>query len=134
MDGKLAVEIIKQKFETTGQKVRMPMQRGRSFTAKMSDEGILVDNLGAQPLLPWMVFEEAINLLIQNDGRAEKGNAMGSKLGDENLPLESIEGHIAHVVFDKQTGVSITRRISPISAILVWAGLCNVSPGELILR
>jgi hypothetical protein len=59
---------------------------------------------------------------------------MKSKLGDKGLPLDSIEGHIAHVVYGKQVGETVFRRISPISAILVWSGLCNVSSGELILQ
>jgi hypothetical protein len=133
MDGKLAVKVIKQKFERIGHQVTIPLQKGRSFKATMTDEGIIVDNLGGQPLLPWIVFEEVIDLLVRKGGRAENGNAMECKLGDKGLPLESIEGHVAHEVYGKEIGISITRRISPISAILVWAGLCETAPGELIL-
>jgi hypothetical protein len=133
MNGNLAVEVIKQEFEKIGHQVKIPLQKGRSFKAEMTDEGIMVDNLGGQPLLPWIVFEEVIDLLVRMGGRAENGNAMGCKLGDEGLPLESIEGHVAHEVYGKEIGISITRRISPISAILVWAGLCETAPGELIL-
>ncbi len=133
MNGKLAVEVIKQKFERTGRQVKISLQKGRSFEAVITDEGIMVDNLGNQPLLPWIVFEEVIDLLIRMGGRAENGNAMECKLGDEGLPLESIEGHVAREVYGKEIGVAITRRISPISAILVWAGLCDTAPGELIL-
>jgi hypothetical protein len=133
MDGKLAVEVIKQKFERVDHQIKIPLQTGRSFKASMTDEGVMVDNLGSQPLLPWIVFEEVINLLIRKGGRTEKGNAMGYKLGAEGLPLESIEGHVASVVYGKKIGESVFRRISPISAILVWAGLCDTNPGELIL-
>jgi len=73
-------------------------------------------------------------LLARQGGRAESGDAMGSRLGDEGLPLDSIEGHIAQVVYGKQVGESVFRRISPISAILVWAGVCDTDTGELILR
>lgn len=133
MDGKLAVEVIKQKFERIGRQVKIPLKKGRSFKAEMTDEGIKVDNLGGQPLLPWIVFEEVIDLLVRMGGRAENGNAMECKLGDEGLPLDSIEGHIAQTVYGKKLGDSVFRRISPISAILVWAGLCDTNPGELAL-
>ncbi len=133
MNGKLAVEVIKQKFERTGHQVIIPLQKGHSFKAVMTDEGIMVDNLGNQPLLPWIVFEDVIDLLVRVGGRAENGNAMTCKLGDEGLPLDSIEGHVAHEIYGKEVGVSITRRISPISAVLVWAKLCDAAPGELIL-
>ena len=134
MDGKSGVEVIKQKFGGVNQQYKIRMQKGHSFTATMSDEGIVVDNLGPQPLLPWIVFEEAIELLIRKGGRAEKGDAMACTLGDSGLALDSIEGHIAYKVYGKKPGVMIFRRISPISAILIWAGLCKNAPGELVLR
>ena len=134
MDGNAAIEVIRQKFERVGHHLMIPLQKGRSVKATLTDEGIIVDNLGNQPLLPWIVFKEAIDLLIQSGGRAEKRNAMAFKLGEEGLPLDSIEGYIALVVYGKKPGDSVFRRISPISAILVWAGLCDSNPGELLLR
>ena len=133
MDKNLAIEVIKQKFEKTDRQVKIPLQKGGVFKAYMTNDGVIVDNLGSQSLLPWIVFGKVINLLIRNGGRAKKGDAMNCKLGDEGLLLESIEGHIAHVVYGKQVGDSVFRRISPIAAILVWAGLCDTGPGELIL-
>ena len=58
---------------------------------------------------------------------------MGPKLGEPELPFESIEGHIAHVVYGKKNGESVFRRITPISCILIWAGICVSEPNELIL-
>lgn len=134
MNGKMAVEVIKSKFGGNNNQVNIHLQKGKFFKATMNDEGILVDNLSTQPLLPWIIFEETIELLLRNGGRAEKGNAMGYRLGDSSLPLNSIEGHIALKVFGKKPGDTIFRRISPISAILVWAGLCDTLPSELIIR
>jgi hypothetical protein len=136
LDGKTAVEIIKQKFEKMGPqaRVRIPLQKDSLFIASITAKGITVDNLGTQPLLPWQVFEETVNLIARIGGKAERGDAMNSRLGDEGLPLNSIEGYIAHMVYGKQVGDSVFRRISPIAAILVWAGLCDTAPGELILR
>ncbi|MBN1545148.1 MAG: hypothetical protein JW902_00650 [Syntrophaceae bacterium] len=134
MNGKMAVEVIKQKFGGINNQVKIRLQKGKSFNATMTEEGILVDNLSTQPLLPWIVFEETIELLVRKGGRAKKGNAMGYRLGDASLPLDSIEGHIAFKVYGKNTGDTLFRRISPISAILVWAGLCDTSPGELFIR
>ncbi len=133
MDGKLAVETIKGKFAAIDRPIEIDLQKQGSFKAFMTDEGIMVDNLSTQPLLPWIVFEETVNFLIQKGGRAEKGNAMNYRLGEEGLPLDSIEGHIAQAVYGKEPGDSIFRRISPLSAILVWAGVCDTNPGELSL-
>jgi hypothetical protein len=128
------VVTLKQKFDKPNRAVRIPLQGGGVFKATMTDEGIMVDNLGSRPLLPWKVFEEVVDLLTRNGGRAANGNAISYKLGDEGLSLESVEGHVAQWVYGKRVGDSVFRRIFPIRAILVWAGLCNTLPHELILR
>jgi hypothetical protein len=76
---------------------------------------------------------ELINFLIKNGSRAEKGFSTDARLGDEGLSLETMEGHIAHVVYSKKVGDVIFRRMSSISAILVWAGVCVATDDELIL-
>lgn len=135
MDVIQVVNILKDKFGKPGQSFIIPLLKGGHFAATMTDDGIKVDNLGSQPLLPWVVFQETIRvLLIRKDGRAERGDAMGSKLGDPGLPLDSVEGHIAHVVYGKREGDTVFRRITPIVCILVWAGICETAPHELVLR
>lgn len=129
-----AVEIIRHKFAETDHPVQIPLLKGDSFEATLTEEGIKVDNLGTQPLLPWAVFQEAVCVLLRNGGRAERGDAMGAKLGEEGLSLESIEGHIAHVVYGKHPGDTVFRRVTPVACILIWAGICESAPRELILR
>jgi hypothetical protein len=134
MDGKTAINIIKRKFRETNEPVLIPLLREGFFTARLIEAGIEVDNLSNYPLLPWDVFIETINLLNRKGGRAQRGDAMLSRLGDAGLSLDSIEGHIASVVYGKQIGDSVFRRISPVAAILIWAGICESAPGELVLR
>jgi hypothetical protein len=134
LDGKTAADVIKRKLQDADSIVDISLQKGRMLTARLVDPGIEVSDLGNQPFLPWKVFEEAVDLMVRKGGRAERGDAMSSRLGEEGLPLDSIEGHIAHVVYGKQEGDSVFRRISPIAAILVWAGICDSAPGELIIR
>lgn len=110
------------------------MQKRGTFNAELKADGIVVDNLGNQPFLPWIVFQEAICVLIRNEGRAPRGNAMNAKLGDPDLSLDSVEGHVAQVVYGKKVGETVFRRITPIACILIWAGVCEAAPGELVLR
>jgi len=124
---------IREKLLKHGGIVFVPLQRGGRFKVKLVDGGVDVSNLGDQPFLPWIVFQEAIYVLIRNNGIAQRGNAMDSRLGDKNLSLNSIEGHIAYVVYGKKVGDSVFRRISPIACILEWAGICRLEPGRLIL-
>lgn len=127
------VETTKRRFAETGSPTQIPKLRNGSFTAEIRADGIWVDNLGGEPHLPWAVFQEAICVLIRNGGRARRGNAMRPRLGDADLSLDSIEGHIAHVVYGKHPGQSVFRRITPVACILIWAGVCRAEPGELIL-
>lgn len=127
-------ETIKEKLQIAGGKAAIPLQRGGIFTATLVEGGVQVDNLDNQPFLPWAVFEEAVDFLARHGSRAPRGNAMEYKLGESGLPLDSIEGHIAHAVYNKGLGDSVFRRITPIAGILVWAGICDSAPGELILR
>jgi hypothetical protein len=128
-----AVSTIKHKLTVSGGTVQIPLLKGGHFTAEIADEGIKVDNLGSQPLLPWAVFEEAVSLLVREGGRAKRGDAMGSRLGDVGLPEDSIEGHIALVVYNRRPGDTVFRRITPIACILIWAGICRAEPHELVL-
>lgn len=127
------IGMIKSRFVEAGNPARIPLLRGDgSFKAEVSTEGIYVDNLGNQPLLPWNVFIETISILKANGDRARRGNAY-SKLGEKDLPLNSIEGHIAHIVYKNKIGDSVFRRITPIACILIWAKICRHKPGELLL-
>jgi len=128
------VDTIRQKFAVTGNPTKIPLLKGDVFTAELEWDGIRVDNLGNQPFLPWAVFQEVICVLIRNDGVADRGNAMGPRLGDPDLSFDSIEGHVANVVYGKKSGDAIFRRVTPIACILIWAGICEEAPGQLILR
>lgn len=126
-------QIISSRFTVSGNPAQIPKIRGGIFTANMTEEGIYVDNLANQPFLPWRVFFETVDLLIKQDGRAPKGDAMKYRLGDLKLSIDSIEGHVAQVVYNKGIGSSVFRRITPIGCILIWAGLCRDDKGYLML-
>jgi len=132
MDVIYAVNAIKRKFAQTGHPTEIPLLKGGSFTADLVDEGIVVNNLGAQPFLPWVVFQEAVCVLMRNGGHAERGNAMKAKLGEKDLSSDSVEGLIAHVLYGKNPGDTMFRRIIPISCILIWAGICDAAPYQIL--
>jgi hypothetical protein len=127
------VTIIKKAFGGNDS-AKIPMMKKGSFTAELEPEGISVDNLGSNPLLTWNVFVETVELLKRNGAKARKGNAMNFKLGDNELPLDSVEGHIASKIYQRKPGQSVFRRITPIAAILSWAGICENKKGFLRLR
>ncbi len=127
------VDTIKRRFAVEGPSARVPLIKGGHFTAEITDEGIRVDNLDKQPVLPWAVFEETVALLSRNGGRASRGDAMNHKLGEDELSVDSVEGHIAATVYGQRRGESVFRRVTPVACILIWAGICRHSRGELVL-
>jgi hypothetical protein len=134
MDPTQVKQLIQDKFAKTGNPAQVPLIRHGTFKAILDTNGVYVDNLGNQPFLSWSVFQETIRLLIDNNGRVLRGNAMGPRLGEPELLLNSIEGHIAYIVYKKQPGDAVFRRITPIACILIWAGVCEHLPNELLLR
>lgn len=120
----------------------IPLSGQRSFNAKPvydpeSPEtllGVIVTNLGSSPFIPLSIFETTIELLLQKENHAAvKGNAKSGRLGDELLPLDSIEGYVAQKVYGKAKGTSVLRRITPISRILEAAGIVENGRGYLRL-
>ncbi len=98
-----------------------------------TEAGVQVDNLGASPLIPWVVFSEVESLLDEFPEGAIRGNARGLlRLGDRGLDLDTVEGRVASRVFGTEPGKSVFARITPISCLLVWAGVCKHMPGKLV--
>jgi len=129
----IVVKKIKENFK--GERyAKIPLLKGKIFKAELVEKGIYVNNLGTVPMLPWTIFTETVNLLKKKGGRAIKGNAMNYKLGEKGLPIDSVEGYIAHKVYKKKYWESVFRRITPISAILDWAGVCKNEKGYLVLK
>jgi len=129
-----AERAIRLQFGKHGRRVDIPLMTAKTFKAVPVVGGIEVDNLGKNSFLSWLVFEEVLLLLKRERGVAFRGNAMGFRLGEPGLPLNSVEGHIAATIFGKVPGDTVFRRISPVAAIMVWAGLCKPGRGTLSLR
>jgi hypothetical protein len=75
-----------------------------------------------------------VELLEQLGGAARRGDAMNARLGEAGLPLDSVEARVAQVVYGKQPGETVFRRITPIACILIWAQICDPQPGQLVSR
>jgi len=92
--------------------ISIPKQRKGTFFATANESGVDVDCLGTSSHLPWSVFEAVEKLLeAQSSKSAVRGSAMNAKLGDANLPIDSVEGCIA-LFFQKKPGQRVLRRIS----------------------
>lgn len=134
------LENLKERIKSIPQGgITIPTQSGEFTMHAVIDRGnvlgVAVDNLGNEPFLPFDVFVVALSLLEASEQtQVEKGNAMNAKLGDPELTVNTVEGLVAKVVYGKNIGDSVFRRITPISRILQWANICNNERGYLSLR
>jgi hypothetical protein len=125
---------IKNQFDKKGNPAKIPLMSGkRFFEARSEVDGVYVDNLKTQPFLPWEIFSEAVNFIRENGGKVKKGNATNSRLGDSNLGLDTLEGHIASKVYGCSIGDTVLKRVTPIASILAWSGICENARGQISL-
>lgn len=131
-----AVVKIKEFFNTNGLEYSYINQKGNNIHFESIEDGVLVNCLatsGYKDFLPWGVFFCAVELLLELNGTAARGEAMSGPLGSERIGLNTIEGRIAHNIYGKQPGDSVFRRISPIAKILIISGVCQDRRGDLVL-
>jgi len=130
------IKKIKEKLNTLGGIATLPLAKGDSFQIYYEDfgNGVYASNLPHNRILTWKAFNCVIELLIYNNGKAIKGNAMKGKLGSSALPLDSVEGYVAHYAYGAKRGDSCLRTISSLASILEWAGICDNGYGFLQLK
>lgn len=133
MDKVQAVETVRRKLKQSPSPATIAVSDMVAFKASLINGGIEVDNLGSHGFLHWTIFREAICIMQRNAGRALIGDPSRARLGDAALPLNSIEGHIAHVVFGRGLGDPVFARALPVVAILIWAGVCQRDGDVVVL-
>jgi len=103
------------------------------FTARLVDDGIDVDDLGDQSFLRGKSLRKrSIYSLERRTSRARRCHDV--QAWESRSAIGFDRRAYCTCAVRKQEGDSIFRRISLYAAILVWAGLCDTAPGELILR
>lgn len=123
---------LKKKLESVADTgVALTTMRGEFLVTPILKQGCVagvdVSNLGASKFIPIDAFVAIISLLeLSPDKRAINGNAVGPRLGEPELPFYSVEGHVAKIVYGRLKGDSVFKRITPISKILEWAGICEI--------
>lgn len=134
-DENIATKKIKEKLNKMKGQAELPLSNNKTFTICYEEfgNGIHASNLPKGNVLTWSAFTCAIELLQKSNGKAAKGNAMKSKLGEEFLTLDTVEGYVAHKAYGVAPGESVLRRISALSSILEWCGLCKNGYGYLEL-
>jgi len=85
--------------------------------------GLECDKIPVPNQLTWESFTAAYNIAVAQDGELYKGYARAGKLGSDKLPINSLEGYIAHEVHGVSEGESAYSPGFVIAAVLDWVGV-----------
>ncbi len=133
----VVVRIIKEKLNESGGKAVISLFNGDSCEIGFSPNGtgLLSPKIPPANQLRWEAFDAAVEVVVQNGGKAAKGKARtGARLGSDDLPLDSVEGFIASKVHDVQMGETAFGPSFVIAAVLDWAGICHNERGYLTIN
>lgn len=130
----LVIKKIKEKLNACGGNTSVSLFTGKpcEIWYDNNGKGLVSPKIPVANHLTWEVFDAAVEIVMKNGGKAEKGKAQsGAKLGSDNLPLNSVEGYVASKVHGVEEGKSAFGPAFVICAILDWAGVCKNERGYL---
>lgn len=130
----LASEIIKAKLKAYGGHVTVYTARGLPCEIYAEPDGTTFtsNKLPVKPAYDYRVFDDIVELLVKQGGRAKKGNGRNYKLGEPGCEENTVVGTIA-IHRGRTFGESVFDPVFVIAAILEWAGIAINGRGELIL-
>jgi hypothetical protein len=130
----LVVKKIKEKLNANGGRATLLLYQGDNCDIGYDTHGrgLISSKIPPAKQLTWEAFDAAVEVVIQNGGKAMKGKARsGAKLGSDDLPLDSVEGYIAHKVHGAQIGETAFGPGFVIAAVLDWSEICHNERGYL---
>jgi hypothetical protein len=131
------VRMIKEKLNRSDGRASIPLYSGDlcEISFDSNGKGLASSKIPVPNQLTWEVFEAAVEVVIQNGGKVIKGKARsGAKLGSDDLPIDSLEGYIAHKVHGVEIGKTAFGPGFVIAAILDWTEICNNERGFVTIN
>ena len=131
---KRASEIIKAKLKEHGGHVTVFTARGLpcEIYAEPDEITFTSDKLPIKPAYDYEVFDDIVELLVKQGGRAKKGNGRNYKLGEPGCEENTVVGVVA-IHRGRKVGDSVFDPVFVLAAVLEWAGIVINGRGELIL-
>ena len=133
----IVVRTIKEKLNDNNGRAIIRLYQGDSCAIWFDEngKGLVSPKIPPANQLVWEVFDAAVEVVLNNGGKAVKGKARsGAKLGSDDLPLNSVEGYIAHKVHGVKEGETAFGPGFVICAVLDWADICKNERGYLTMN
>lgn len=129
------VRLIKEKLNANGGSATIPLiSAGKEAKIWFAQDGsgLECDKIPIPNQLTWDAFVAAYNIAIAQDGELYKGYARAGKLGSEKLPINSLEGYIAHAIHGVPEGGSAYSPGFIFAAVLDWVGVFINERGSIV--
>lgn len=133
----IVVRTIKEKLNDNNGRAIIRLYQGDSCAIWFNEngKGLVSPKIPPANQLMWEAFDAAVEVVLNNGGKAVKGKARsGAKLGSDDLPLNSVEGYIAHKVHGVKEGETAFGPGFVICAVLDWAEICKNERGYLTVN
>lgn len=133
----IVVRTLKEKLNDNNGRAIIRLYQGDSCAIWFDEngKGLVSPKIPPANQLVWEVFDAAVEVVLNNGGKAVKGKARsGAKLGSDDLPLNSVEGYIAHKVHGVKEGDTAFGPGFVICAVLDWADICKNERGYLTIN
>ncbi|PRR83460.1 hypothetical protein [Clostridium vincentii] len=124
----LVVKKIKAKLNDADGQTIITLYSGDSCDIRFAEDakGLVSSKIPSEDQLGWEAFDAAVEVTMNNGGKAKKGNAQsGAKLGSAKLMVNSVEGYIANKLHGVEEGEGAFGPSFVICAILDWAEICK---------
>lgn len=130
-----ASEIIKARILDNGGRIVVHTLRGLPCEIIAANDGksFVSKKLPIKPPYEYKVFDVIVDLLLENGGRARKGNGRNYKFGHPECDSKTVVGAIALNYAGKKLGDSVFDPVFALAAVMEWAGIVNNERGELVL-
>jgi len=137
VDDSIVVKTIKEKLNANNGRATIRLYQGDSCDIWFDNngDGLVSPKIPPANQLKWEAFDAAVEVVVNKGGKAAKGKARsGAKLGSDDLPLDSVEGYIAHKVHGVKEGETAFGPGFVICAVLDWADICKNERGNLTIN
>lgn len=130
-----ASDIIRNQLIACGGVAMVHSIQGKPYKIKLSGDGtsFYCDKLPISPPYQLRVFDTIVELLIQQGGRARKGNGRNYRLGEGECTEDTVVGAIAKNYAHKKVGDSVFDPVFIMAAVLEWSGIAHNERGYLSL-
>ncbi|HIW56309.1 MAG TPA: DUF2089 domain-containing protein [Firmicutes bacterium] len=126
-NGSKVIQTLQDKIIAHGGQALMPVLKGEPVPFWLSSTKGGFESKGLRGVvLEWRIFDAIVKKAISLGGKMYRGDSAahnGSKIGSDDLPLDTIDGYISTEFYGAHIGDTTLRRSTYYSGILDWAGI-----------